>query len=61
MDYQEFLKSKVKTVIQSGFEVKELNHNLFDFQEYVVKRALRSGKFAIFAGTGTGKTIMQLS
>jgi ERCC4-related helicase len=33
---------------------------LFDFQEFIVKRALKSGKYAIFADTGLGKTIMQL-
>ena len=46
-----------------GFFINEsqLNNNLFKFQKYVVKRALKAGKFAIFADTGMGKTIMQLS
>ena len=33
---------------------------LFDFQKFTVKRALKSGKYAIFANTGQGKTPMQL-
>jgi DNA modification methylase len=60
MEYKDFLKSKQKRIIESGFEVKELNNHLFPFQDFIVKRALKSGKYAIFADTGLGKTIMQL-
>lgn len=60
MNYTEFLKTKQKRIIESGFEVKKLNDHLFSFQEFIVRRALRSGKYAIFADTGLGKTIMQL-
>jgi len=61
-DYQEFLKSKQKTFIESGFEIEEseLNSNLFDFQKLIVKRALKNGRFAIFADCGLGKSLMQL-
>lgn len=63
MNYEEFLKSKQKTFIESGFEVNEneLNANLFDFQKHIVKIALKKGRFAIFADCGMGKTLMQLS
>lgn len=61
MEYTEFLKTKQKNVIESGFEADNLNLNLFKFQEFIVKRALKAGKYAIFADTGLGKTIMQLS
>lgn len=62
MDYQEFLKTKQKKIIESGFEVSdsELNESLFDFQKYIVKRAIKAGRFAIFADCGLGKTFMQL-
>lgn len=60
MEYQEFLKTKKKAVMESGFKVKKLNNHLFDFQRFIVERALKSGKYAIFADTGLGKTIMQL-
>ena len=33
---------------------------LFDFQKFIVKRALKAGKYAIFADCGLGKTLMQL-
>ena len=63
MKYEDFLESKRKTFIESGFEVdkKKLNKNLFDFQEFIVKIALQKGRFAIFADCGLGKTLMQLS
>jgi DNA modification methylase len=60
--YEDFLKSKQKKYIDSGFIIDELklNHLLFDFQKFIVKRALEAGKYAIFADTGLGKTAMQL-
>jgi DNA modification methylase len=61
MNYKDFLKTKQKHHITSGFDVKELNNNLFPFQEFIVKRALKAGKYAIFADCGLGKTLMQLS
>jgi DNA modification methylase len=61
-EYQEFLKQKQKAHILSGFDVdeNELNKSLFDFQKFIVKRALKAGKYAIFADCGLGKTLMQL-
>ena len=63
MNYQEFLKTKQKTHILSGFDIdeSELNANLFPFQVFIVKRALKAGKYAVFADCGLGKTLMQLS
>jgi len=62
MDYKEFLETKQKQHIESGFDVadSELNPSLFDFQKFIVKRALKAGKYAIFADCGLGKTFMQL-
>ena len=61
-NYLEFLQTKQKTHILSGFDVdeKKLNTNMFDFQKFIVKRALKAGKYAIFADCGLGKTLMQL-
>jgi len=59
-DYQKFIESKRKTIQESGFEVSELNSCLFPFQEYIVRKALKKGKYAIFADCGLGKTFMQL-
>lgn len=61
--YLEFLESKQKTHIQSGFDVdiNTLNSKLFLFQKFCVHRALTYGKYAVFSGTGTGKTLMEAS
>ena len=62
MEYKEFLNSKRKTFIESGFEINEseLNSNLKDFQKYGVKTALFKGKFSFFFDCGLGKTFSQL-
>lgn len=62
MDYKDFLIKKAKAQRASGFEIDEsqLNSNLFPFQKHIVKKALSSGKYAIFADCGLGKTLMQL-
>ena len=60
MDYNQFLESKRKAHVYSGFDVGELNPKLFEFQKFIVKRALKAGKYAIFADCGLGKTLMQL-
>lgn len=61
-EYESFLLSKQKTHVQSGFELPEsqVNPLLFDFQKFIVLRALKAGKYAIFADCGLGKTLMQL-
>lgn len=61
-EYKEFLKSKEKRIVESGFDVNEneLNPYLFDFQRFCVKRALKRGKYALFESCGLGKTIQQL-
>jgi DNA modification methylase len=60
--YTEFLKTKIKSVQESGFDISEteLNNGLFPFQKWIIKRALKKGKYAIFADCGLGKTFMQL-
>jgi len=62
-EYQQFLETKKKTFLESGFEVDQntLNSNLFDFQNHIVSIALRKGRFAVFADCGLGKTLMQLA
>jgi len=62
MEYKEFLQTKQKNHIVSGFDVaqSDLNSNLFPFQRFIVDRALKAGKYAIFADCGLGKTLMQL-
>ncbi len=63
--YKQFIASKQKAVIDSGFEVTEsyISSNypsLFDFQNYTVRKALKKGRYAIFAECGLGKTFQQI-
>jgi len=61
-NYNEFLESKRKSFIESGFEISEnkLNPALKDFQKFGIKTALYKGKFALFFDCGLGKTFCQL-
>src|SRR5699024_9701000 len=58
----DYLKSKELDIGSVGLDVEkdELHDTLFGFQRDIVKWALKRGKAAIFAGTGLGKTLMQL-
>ena len=60
--YKEFLKSKIQRVSAAGFDIDptDLNPHLFDFQRHIVTKALKMGRYAVFADCGLGKTLMQL-
>ena len=58
--YQEFLATKKKQHKPSGIEVSKLHSSLFPFQQFTTDWALRTGRACIFAGTGLGKTRMQV-
>ncbi len=62
LSYETFIASKSLKVAPSGFDIErsKLHAALFDFQRDIVKWALKRGKAAIFAGTGLGKTLMQV-
>lgn len=60
MKYEEFLETKIKTRKDSGFDCDAMNEKMFPFQQWIVKRALKAGRYAIFADCGLGKTFMQL-
>lgn len=58
--YGNFLKSKKIVDVPSGFEPKELNKHLYNFQRDICAWAIRRGRAGIFADCGLGKTAMQL-
>ena len=60
MEYQDFLKQKEILDIETGFNPKKISSFLYDFQQVIVKWAIRRGRSAIFADCGLGKTPMQL-
>lgn len=61
MDYLAFLKQKKHTIGNFGFVPNYLPDIGFDFQKYIIEKAVKKGRMAIFADTGLGKTLIQLS
>lgn len=59
--YESFVAGKRRAEIATGHAPGELNEHLFDFQHAIVSWAVRRGRAAVFADTGLGKTLMQLS
>ena len=61
MEYEDFVAAKRRKEVATGHQPGDLNEHLFDFQHAIVSWAVRRGRAAIFADTGLGKTLMQLS
>ena len=61
MNYEDFVAAKRRAEVATGHAPGDLNEHLFDFQHAIVSWAVRRGRSAIFADTGLGKTLMQLS
>ena len=61
MDYETFVSNKRRAEVATGHKPGALNEHLFDFQHAIVSWAVRRGRAAVFADTGLGKTLMQLS
>lgn len=61
MDYYEFLQSKQHTTNNFGFKPNYIPDIAFDFQRFIIEKAVTKGRVAVFADTGLGKTLMQLS
>jgi hypothetical protein len=63
MDYEEFIRSKVRSARPLGFEVAvgELPKALKGWQAKCVQWSLQRGRAALFEDTGLGKTIQQLA
>tara|TARA_R110002012_G_scaffold92497_2_gene224607 strand:+ start:12654 stop:14015 length:1362 start_codon:yes stop_codon:yes gene_type:complete len=61
MQYKEFLESKKHLLGNYGFKSNYIPNMAFDFQKEIINRACIKGRMAIFADTGLGKTLIQLS
>ena len=61
MNYKQFIESKRHTIGEFGFEPTFFPNHAFDFQKHIIEKAVRKGRMAVFADTGLGKTLMQLS
>lgn len=60
-DYNNFLKQKKHLIGDFGFEPNYYPECAFDFQKEIIKKAVKKGRMAVFADTGLGKTLIQLS
>ena len=61
MNYLQFLESKKHLLGSYGFDVNYYPDIAFDFQKAIIEKAVNKGRMAIFADTGLGKTLIQLS
>jgi len=59
-DYQNFIHGKAVALLASGIKPRDPHKMLFQFQQDIVKWALRRGRACIFADCGLGKTFIQV-
>jgi hypothetical protein len=60
-NYLRFLEGKRHSIGEFGFDANYIPDIAFDFQKHIIERAVKKGRIAIFADTGLGKTLIQLS
>ena len=60
-EYQKFLESKRHSIGNFGFKANYVPDIAFDFQKFVIEKAIEKGRMAVFLDTGLGKTLVQLS
>jgi SNF2 family DNA or RNA helicase len=60
-EYQKFLEQKKHTIGNFGFKANYVPDIAFDFQAFVIEKAIQKGRMAVFLDTGLGKTLVQLS
>jgi superfamily II DNA or RNA helicase len=62
MPYDDFVSTKLTRVPPTGISERvDLPESLFDFQDSLVRWAIKRGRAAIFADTGLGKSRMQVA
>jgi len=60
-EYEKFIENKKHLLGNFGFEPNYIPEMAFDFQKFIIEKAIRKGRTAVFADTGLGKTLIQLS
>ncbi len=60
-EYLEFLEKKRHSIGEFGFKANYIPEIAFDFQKAIIEKSIQKGRIAIFADTGLGKTLIQLS
>ena len=60
-NYLEFLEKKRHSIGDFGFKPNYIPEIAFDFQKAIIEKSIMKGRIAVFADTGLGKTLIQLS
>jgi superfamily II DNA or RNA helicase len=60
-DYLSFLENKKHSIGNFGFDANYFPEIAFDFQKHIIEKSIKKGRIAIFADTGLGKTLIQIS
>jgi len=60
-DYLKFIEQKKHSIGSFGFKANFIPDMAFDFQKFVIEKAILKGRSAVFLDTGLGKTLVQLS
>ena len=60
-DYSKFIERKRHSIGEFGFQANFIPDIAFDFQRFVIEKAVKKGRVAVFLDTGLGKTLVQLS
>ena len=61
MNYSEFIRQKTHSTGDFGFDPVWMPKCAFDFQKFIITKAIRKGRIGIFADTGLGKTLIQIA
>lgn len=61
MGYTSFLEGKMHTDNTFGFDLTYAPPQIKDFQKYLLEWAVKSGRSAVFADCGLGKTLIELA
>jgi SNF2 family DNA or RNA helicase len=61
MNYNEFIVNKRHSIGNFGFNANFIPSMAFDFQKEIIERSVKKGRIGIFADTGLGKTLLQIS
>ena len=60
-EYYEFLEKKKHSIGNFGFKANYIPDIAFDFQEFIINKSIEKGRIGVFADTGLGKTLIQIS
>jgi hypothetical protein len=60
-NYLKFLENKKHSIGNFGFQANYIPSIAFDFQKFVIEKAILKGRCSVFLDTGLGKTLVQLS